>query len=58
MAETPLARKLVLHGGDKLLLLDRTDGWSVPRLPPDVSSVTESLGAGSGPADVIIAFFR
>jgi len=58
VAETPLARKLVVHAGDTLLLLDRPDGWSVPQLPPDVSSVTESLGTGGGAADVIIAFFR
>jgi hypothetical protein len=46
---TPLARKLGLKPGHRLLLEDAPEGF-LPDRPEDVSEVT------TGPADVIVAF--
>ncbi|HEX6686649.1 MAG TPA: hypothetical protein VF062_28005 [Candidatus Limnocylindrales bacterium] len=50
---TPLARKLGLKPGHRLLLRHGPRGWAVPDPPPDV----ETAG-GVGSADVVIAFYR
>ncbi|MGW5310469.1 DUF3052 domain-containing protein [Nocardia thailandica] len=51
---TPLVRKLGVRAGDRLVLLDAPDGWTVPDLPRDV--VVADRGAGE--AQVVLAFFR
>ena len=41
-AGTPLAKKLGVKQGHRLLLANAPDGWTVPGLPPDVT-VTRGL---------------
>ncbi len=55
---TPLWKKLVLHPGERLLLIDAPAGWSIPELPDGVS-ITHEQGTrcGDTPADAIVAFY-
>jgi hypothetical protein len=49
---TPLARKLGIKTGHRVLLLGAPDGFAMPDLPDDVSIV----GRAQGEADVIVSF--
>jgi hypothetical protein len=52
---TPLARKLGIKEGHRVLLCGAPDGWGIPELPSGV----ELLAAPAGPPyDVVIAFFH
>ena len=53
---TPLARKLGIKEGHRLLLIGAPPGWSVPDLPPAVAVRRRRAPRGE-PAEVIIAFF-
>jgi hypothetical protein len=56
-SKTRLWKKLGIHAGDKLLLLDVPGGWSVPDLPDGVTTVRETLKSSSdAPVDLAIAF--
>lgn len=50
---TPLARKLGLKPGHRLVLLHAPAGWGVPDPPPGVES-----GGEVEAADVVVAFYR
>lgn len=56
---TPLAKKLGLKEGHKLLLVGAPTGWYVPDLPDEVEirNRANTLRAGDLQADVVIAFF-
>ncbi|MGA2320653.1 MAG: DUF3052 domain-containing protein [Solirubrobacteraceae bacterium] len=57
-SETPLWKKLGVRSGDRLLLLDPPRNWSVPDLPPGVTSIAEAgEDRGQAPAEIILAFF-
>ena len=49
---TPLARKLGIKPGDRLLVLGAPDGFAIPELPDGVAPRTTARGK----ADVIVAF--
>ncbi len=55
---TPLWKKLGVHAGDSLLLIEPPRGWSAPDLP---EGVTVALGSAahttSATAEIVIAFF-
>jgi len=53
MSETPLARKLGVKAGERLLVCRAPQGWSVHGLPERVSVVQEAEHA-----DVVVAFVR
>ena len=54
---TPLAKKLGLSAGDAVPLIAAPPGWSVPGLPPNVTTAREAHTSGSEQsADVIVAF--
>jgi hypothetical protein len=56
-SKTPLWKKLGVHPGDRLLLLDPPPGWGVPDLPEGVAPATETAAEhGESPAEIIIAF--
>ncbi len=55
-SKTPLARKLGLRAGDRLVLLDAPDGWSVPEPPAGVEEARESTGNSEAAADLVLAF--
>jgi hypothetical protein len=56
-SKTPLWKKLGIHAGDMLLLLDAPRGWSVPDLPDGVKTAREtSKSSRDTPADLVIAF--
>lgn len=52
MSGTPLAKKVGVKPGHRVVLRHRPVGWAIPDLPDDVSL------AEDGPADVVIAFYR
>jgi hypothetical protein len=60
---TPLAKKLGVRQGHRLLLANAPEGWTIPGLPPGVT-VSTSLTRGTRPApgavaaDVIVVFSR
>jgi hypothetical protein len=49
---TPLAKKLGIHDGDRLAVLDAPDGFVIPDLPDGVEVRTSARGV----SDVIVAF--
>ncbi len=56
-SKTPLWKKLGIHAGDTLLLLDPPRDWSVPDLPDGVTTVRETGDSrGDSPAELAIAF--
>jgi hypothetical protein len=56
-SKTPLWKKLGLHPGDLLLLVQPPPAWVVPDLPERVVTATETPDSpGSGPAELVIAF--
>jgi hypothetical protein len=56
-SRTPLWKKLGIHAGDTLLLLDAPRGWDVPDLPDGVATVRETAtSSGDTPAELAIAF--
>jgi hypothetical protein len=58
-SKTPLWRKLGVHPGDHIVLLDVPPNWSVPDLPDGVTSVVESRKRDpeETPAEILVAFF-
>jgi hypothetical protein len=57
-SKTPLWKKLGVHPGDNLLLLNPPPGWGVPALPEGVVRATETAAQhGEAAAEIIIAFF-
>ena len=54
LPQRPLARKLVVHPGDRVLLLGAPDEFDIPGLP-DGAWIERD---GEGPAEVLIAFVR
>jgi hypothetical protein len=64
-SQTPLWKKLGLHPGDRLLLVQPPPRWRIADLPDGVLSVTETSGSSRAepgspspePTDVAIAFF-
>jgi hypothetical protein len=57
-SKTPLWKKLGLHAGDRLVLLDPPPGWSVADTPDGVTSTVETAAQdGEAPAEVLIAFY-
>ena len=54
-AGAPLARKLGLKPGQRVLLRHSPAGWAIPGLPPDVSVIRRAKPP-TGPADITIAF--
>jgi hypothetical protein len=56
-SKTPLWKKLGIHAGDTLLLLDSPRGWGVPDVPDGVTTVLETgKSGGDAPAEMAIAF--
>jgi hypothetical protein len=56
-SKTPLWKKLGIHAGDTLLLLDAPRGWSIPDLPEGTKTVRETgKSSGDVPAELAIAF--
>jgi len=55
-SSTPLWKKLVLHPGDALTLIDGPAGWSVAELPEGVRVSAGTLQESGAGADTIIAF--
>jgi hypothetical protein len=61
---TPLAKKLGVKQGHRLLLTNAPDGWTIPGLPPDVTvgrgapRASGAAGTGDITADVIVVFSR
>ncbi|MGD0453472.1 MAG: DUF3052 domain-containing protein [Solirubrobacteraceae bacterium] len=57
-SKTPLWKKLGVHVGDSLLLIDAPPGWGVPDLPDGVTTALETgERATTATAEVVIAFF-
>ncbi len=56
-AGTPLARKLGVKPGYRVLLKHSPAGWAIPGLPPDVRVICRARPP-TGPADITIAFCR
>jgi hypothetical protein len=52
---TPLARKLGIRDGQRVLLLDAPDGWSLPEPVPDVRLRRQTRGAD---VDLALVFCR
>jgi hypothetical protein len=52
-SKTPLAKKLGIKPGSRLVLDLAPTGWSVPELPDGVIAVD-----APAPADIVVAFFR
>ena len=64
---TPLAKKLGVQQGHRLLLTNAPDGWTIPGLPPDVTvrrggaaapGTAGGAATAAADADVIVAFAR
>ncbi|WP_433756049.1 DUF3052 domain-containing protein [Nocardia sp. CA-135398] len=51
---TPLAKKIGIKSGHRVLLRHAPAGWRIPDLPPDVAIVTDEPES----ADVMLVFFR
>ncbi|MFE9326796.1 DUF3052 domain-containing protein [Nocardia sp. NPDC052278] len=51
---TPLAKKIGIKSGHRVVLRHAPAGWQIPDLPPDVAIATDVPES----ADVILAFFR
>ncbi len=54
---TPLARKLGVKPGHRVLLKHAPAGWIIPGLRPDVS-VTRRVSPSADPADITVVFCR
>lgn len=52
---TPLARKIGVKEGHRLVLVGAPDGWEISGLPGGVQVSRDDAGPG---ADVVVAFFR
>ena len=52
-APTPLARKIGIKAGHRVMLRGAPPGWEIEGLPEGVTVTT-----GAGRADVVVAFFR
>jgi hypothetical protein len=56
---TPLAKKLGVKAGGRLLTRKAPPGWHLDDPPPDTTCEEMRRGTGAGgPRDVVIAFFR
>ncbi len=61
---TPLARKLGVRAGQRLVLAAAPSGWRIPDLPADVDTesmagpLAAGLAEGLGQVDVVVAFCR
>jgi hypothetical protein len=58
-SKTPLWKKLGVHPGDLLVLVDPPPEWSIDDLPAEVTTVTETARPRSeAPAEIVVAFSR
>jgi hypothetical protein len=57
-SKTPLWKKLGIHPGDRVLLVQAPPTWGIPDLPEGVTSATETHDSPTAAtAEVVIAFF-